>query len=39
MLPGPVFNVELTTTARRARYYVARFAYGMILLFVKEETR
>ena len=34
MLPGPVFNVELTTTSRRARYYVARFAYGMILLFI-----
>jgi ABC-type Na+ efflux pump permease subunit len=34
MLPGPVFNVELTTTARRARYYFARFAYGMILLFI-----
>ena len=33
MLPGPVFNVELTTTARRARYYAIRFAYGMILLF------
>lgn len=34
MLPGPVFNVELTITARRARYYFARFAYGMILLFI-----
>ena len=34
MLPGPVFNVELTLTSRRARYYFARFAYGMILLFV-----
>jgi ABC-type transport system involved in multi-copper enzyme maturation permease subunit len=33
MLPGPVFNVELLTTARRARYYVIRFAYGMMLLF------
>src|SRR3954451_8209225 len=33
MLPGPVFNVELVTTARRARYYAIRFAYGMILLF------
>jgi ABC-type transport system involved in multi-copper enzyme maturation permease subunit len=33
MLPGPVFNAELMTTARRARYYAIRFAYGMILLF------
>jgi ABC-type transport system involved in multi-copper enzyme maturation permease subunit len=33
MLPGPVFNVELITTARRARYYAIRFLYGMILLF------
>jgi ABC-type transport system involved in multi-copper enzyme maturation permease subunit len=33
MLPGPVFNIELITTARRARYYVIRFAYGMLLLF------
>ena len=33
MLPGPVFNVELITTARRARYYAIRFAYGMMLLF------
>src|SRR5437899_3058330 len=34
MLPGPVFNMELVTTARRARYYVIRFAYGLILLFL-----
>src|SRR5207237_983 len=33
MLPGPVFNVELITSARRARYYAIRCAYGMILLF------
>src|SRR3954447_26402071 len=33
MLPGPVFNSELTLTARRARYYAIRFLYGMILLF------
>ena len=25
---GPVFNAELLTTARRARYYVIRFLYG-----------
>ena len=34
MLPGPVFNVELLTTARRARYYVLRFVYGAILLLL-----
>jgi ABC-type transport system involved in multi-copper enzyme maturation permease subunit len=32
MLPGPVFNVELVITARRARYYVVRVIYGLILL-------
>ena len=34
MLPGPVFNIELLTTARRGRYYVARGVYGLILLFL-----
>jgi ABC-type transport system involved in multi-copper enzyme maturation permease subunit len=38
MLPGPVFRVELITTARRARYYAIRFAYGMLLLFFVVET-
>jgi ABC-type transport system involved in multi-copper enzyme maturation permease subunit len=33
MLPGPVFNVELITTARRARYYAIRFVLGMLLLY------
>src|SRR4051794_40814056 len=33
MLPGPVFNVELITTARRARYYAIRFGLGILLLF------
>jgi ABC-type transport system involved in multi-copper enzyme maturation permease subunit len=33
MFAGPVFTAELTTTARRARYYAIRFVYGMILLF------
>ena len=33
MLPGPVFNVELLTTARRFRYYATRFGYGLLLLF------
>lgn len=34
MLPGPVFNYELLITARRARYYVLRAVYGLILLFL-----
>jgi ABC-type transport system involved in multi-copper enzyme maturation permease subunit len=34
MLPGPVFNVELLTTARRARYYALRFLYGLVLLLL-----
>lgn len=34
MLPGPVFAVELLTTARRARYFVLRTLYGCVLLFV-----
>ena len=33
MLPGPVFNIELLTTARRFRYYAIRFGYGLFLLF------
>ena len=33
MLPGPVFNFELITTARRPRYYAVRLAYGLILLY------
>ncbi len=33
MLLGPVFNAELMTTARRARYYVIRLVYGSIILF------
>ena len=33
MLLGPVFNAELLTTARRARYYVIRLLYGLIILF------
>ena len=32
MLLGPVFNAELLTTARRGRYYVIRFLYGLIIL-------
>jgi ABC-type transport system involved in multi-copper enzyme maturation permease subunit len=34
MLPGPVFNVELVATARRARYYFIRALYGLILLYL-----
>jgi ABC-type Na+ efflux pump permease subunit len=29
---GPVFRLELITTARRKRYYVARLVYGLLLL-------
>ena len=34
MLPGPVFNVELLTLARRKRYYALRFFYGLLLLYL-----
>lgn len=34
MFPGPVFQIELMTTARRLRYYVLRFVYGAVLLFL-----
>lgn len=34
MLPGPVFNVELVTTARRRRYFAIRVVYGLILLWI-----
>jgi hypothetical protein len=34
MLPGPVFNVELLTSARRVRYYVVRVLYGTLLLLL-----
>jgi ABC-type transport system involved in multi-copper enzyme maturation permease subunit len=40
MLPGPVFTFELLTTARRARYYVVRLVYGLILLwFICQNNR
>src|SRR5262245_29521081 len=32
MLFGPVFHSELVMTARRRRYYLARFVYGVFLL-------
>ncbi len=38
MLPGPVFDVELATSSRRARYYALRFLYGAILLFLVIEN-
>jgi ABC-type transport system involved in multi-copper enzyme maturation permease subunit len=38
MLPGPVFNIELLTTSRRARYYFVRALYGGILLFFLYQT-
>lgn len=34
MLPGPIFNVELLTAARRKRYFWIRAVYASILLFV-----
>ncbi|HWE37242.1 MAG TPA: ABC transporter permease subunit, partial [Isosphaeraceae bacterium] len=34
MLPGPVFNIELLTTARRGRYYALRTVYGLVLLLI-----
>jgi ABC-type transport system involved in multi-copper enzyme maturation permease subunit len=34
MLPGPVFAVEMITTARRRRYYAIRLLYGIILLLI-----
>jgi ABC-type transport system involved in multi-copper enzyme maturation permease subunit len=32
MLPGPIFNVELLTSARRARYFFIRAIYAAVLL-------
>ncbi|MFO0889036.1 MAG: ABC transporter permease subunit [Isosphaeraceae bacterium] len=34
MIPGPVFQFELLTTARRGRFYVMRAAYAAILLLI-----
>ena len=34
MLPGPVFNVELLTLARRGRYFLLRTVYGLLLLLL-----
>ncbi len=31
---GPVFHAELITTARRARYFIIRALYGLLLLIV-----
>ncbi len=33
MLPGPIFNIEMLTGARRTRFYWIRAIYGSILLF------
>ncbi|HWE35123.1 MAG TPA: ABC transporter permease subunit [Isosphaeraceae bacterium] len=38
MGPGPVFDVELTTQARRAQAYVARVVYGLFLFWILLET-
>jgi ABC-type transport system involved in multi-copper enzyme maturation permease subunit len=32
MLPGPIFNVELLTSARRTRYFMIRAIYALVLL-------
>jgi ABC-type transport system involved in multi-copper enzyme maturation permease subunit len=32
MLLGPIFQVEMTTSARRARYFLIRGGYGLVLL-------
>ena len=32
MLPGPIFNVELLTSARRTRYFFIRAIYATVLL-------
>lgn len=34
MFPGPVFQYELLTLARRKRFFVLRFGFGMFLLFL-----
>ena len=34
MILGPVFQAELLRTARRRRYYLARFLYGIVLFFI-----
>lgn len=34
MLVGPVFSVEMVTSARRARYFLLRIAYATILLLI-----
>ena len=34
MFLGPVFSFELLTLARRRRYYLIRFVYGLILLLI-----
>lgn len=31
---GPVLRYELITTSRRGRYYIARLAYGLLLLYM-----
>ncbi len=38
MLTGPVFQVELLTLARRKRYYLLRFLYGLLLLYLIGST-
>ena len=34
MLPGPIFAIEVVTSARRARMFLLRIAFALLLLFV-----
>src|SRR5580658_8034348 len=34
MLLGPIFRAELLRTSRRRLFYVMRFLYGILLLFI-----
>ena len=38
MLPGPIFSVELLTSARRTRYFAIRMLYAGLLLIVLVST-
>jgi ABC-type transport system involved in multi-copper enzyme maturation permease subunit len=33
MIPGPIFDAELHSSAQRSRSYIARVVYGLVLLF------
>jgi ABC-type transport system involved in multi-copper enzyme maturation permease subunit len=38
MFPGPVFYSELKTLSRRRRFYILRFAFGLLLLYFVVQT-